>query len=74
MSSENEDPGDVMMVNLSLSNDDNIDYTVNLRVIGMMCQKNCGKVYITGISMLKIENAPSFISFCQFRATSTNMI
>ena len=37
-----EDKG-VAMINLSLSTEDSIDYTVHLRVIGMMCQRNCGR-------------------------------
>lgn len=39
---DNMEENGVAMINLSLSNDNSIDYTVHLRVVGMMCQKNCG--------------------------------
>jgi hypothetical protein len=38
----NEDSTSDTMINLPLSSDDDIEFTVNLRVIGMMCQMNCG--------------------------------
>lgn len=43
MQEDNIEEKGVAMINLSLSNDDDLDYTVHLRVVGMMCQKNCGR-------------------------------
>ncbi len=34
----------ISMVSLSVDDTAVVEYTVNLRVIGMMCQRNCGKI------------------------------
>jgi hypothetical protein len=42
---DKQDETGILMNNVSLNNYDDIDYTVNLRVIGMMCQRNCGEFF-----------------------------
>ena len=46
MTDESIESTGITMVNLSLSNDEDIDYRLNLRVTGMMCQKNCGMLFL----------------------------